>query len=97
MSATAAIKKMEERIANTYIILVVTQGFVYTGNVESLDEGHIVVNQAFNIRQWGTDKGLGQLAVEGKQSGTVLDDCGIVIVPYQQIVSILPCAHQLKN
>ena len=28
------------------------------------------------IRRWGTDKGLGQLAIEGAQPNTKLDPCG---------------------
>lgn len=48
---------------------VVVGDLVLTGDIGKLSNASV-------IRRWGTTKGLGQLALEGKQSGTVLDPCG---------------------
>jgi len=58
-------------------IVIAQRGFVFVGTV-SEEEGMLVLRDAAVIRRWGTSKGLGQLALEGKQKDTVLDACGEV-------------------
>lgn len=60
-------------------IVVVDNGFVYYGNV-IYDDVFYLIQSAVNIRQWGTDHGLGQLR-DGKTPKTVVDVCGEVLVP----------------
>lgn len=57
--------------------------YIVIGNRGNIVVGDLVINGDFGymsnasvIRRWGTSKGLGQLALEGKQSETVLDECG---------------------
>ena len=71
-----------------FAIVIADRGFVYVGNVEHDDDFCIVTN-AKNIRKWGTTKGLGELALEGPKSETVLDDYGTVRIPSSAVISIL--------
>ena len=58
-------------------IVVLQRGWVVIGRWEQ-DGSHITLTDASVIRKWGTTKGLSQLALEGKQSGTVLDPAGTI-------------------
>ena len=58
-------------------IVVLQRGWVVVGNYSEVGDD-VFVNNASVIRKWGTTKGLGQLAVNGPTSDTVLDPCGSV-------------------
>lgn len=60
-----------------FCIVVLDRGFVYVGCL-STDDKFLAITDAKNIRRWGTTKGLGQLANEGPQANTVLDNVGVV-------------------
>jgi hypothetical protein len=80
---------MEKReVLKGFAIVVADRGFVYAGNVES-DERFCVVENARNVRKWGTTKGLGQLALEGPTAETVLDEVGTVRIPARAVISII--------
>lgn len=71
-------------------IVVLDRGFVYVGQVR--EEGDkVVIENARNVRRWGTDKGLGQLALEGPQPNTQLDNCGTVIASKRAVIHQLVC------
>ena len=56
-------------------IVIGNRGNIVVGNlVLTGDIG--VLSNASVIRRWGTSKGLGQLALDGKQPETKLDPCG---------------------
>ena len=65
-------------------IVVLDRGFVYVGDVTTYPNG-IIVENAKNIRVWGTKSGLGQLAKEGPTSNTVLDYVGTILAPSHAI------------
>ena len=70
-------------------IVVLDRGFVYVGQVQ--DEGdYLIISDAQNIRQWGTTKGLGELA-NGPLSLTKLDKVGSVRVPKHALQHLIPC------
>ena len=71
-------------------IVVCQRGFVYAGLVTFAGE-YLVIDDAVNIRRWGTTKGLGQLALSGPTSDTVLDQCGVVRVHKLAVVSTIDC------
>jgi hypothetical protein len=71
-------------------IVVLTQGFVYMGNIEVAD-GWITIRDAKNIRVWGTTKGLGELAITGPTKSTVLDLAGYVRAPLTSLVHTILC------
>ncbi len=71
-----------------FAIVVVDRGFVYVGDADISGEW-CTVTAARNIRKWGTTKGLGELALNGPQSSTVLDDVGTVRVPMRAVISLI--------
>jgi len=58
-------------------IVVLDKGFVYVGQLMT-DDKFLTITDAKNIRRWGTTRGLGQLAQEGPQTNTALDNVGVV-------------------
>lgn len=58
-------------------IVVAERGWVFIGDVRETD-GQITIENAKNIRRWGTTRGLGELAQEGPLEGTKLDEYGTV-------------------
>jgi len=63
------------KVAPTKIQIVVLQrGWVAIGRFSQVKENCHLTN-AYIIRTWGTERGLGQLAIEGKQTNTKLDKC----------------------
>ena len=57
-------------------IVVLDRGFVYVGDV-TIDADFVYIENASNIRVWGTSKGLGEL-VDGPLPTTKLDKVGSV-------------------
>jgi hypothetical protein len=69
-------------------IVVLDRGFVYVGNIE-IDGDWCVITNARNIRCWGTERGLGQLALEGPTEKTKLDVVGTVRAPMRAVISVI--------
>lgn len=85
------IKEDSQAPKNSNIKIVVLQrGWVFigrwsqSGDMCSLDDAYV-------IRTWGTTKGLGELALEGKQSNTKLDVAGHIEFHILTVVAILNC------
>lgn len=58
-------------------IVILQRGWVMIGRWS--ENGDMCsLDNAYVIRSWGTSKGLGELALEGKQSNTKLDKAGHV-------------------
>lgn len=55
-------------------IIILQAGWVLVGTYEKQGEMVRVIDCAV-IRRWGTDKGLGQLAITGPTDNTRLDPC----------------------
>ena len=69
-----------------YKIVVLQRGWVVIGKMER-DGNQCKLHQAAVIRNWGTKKGLGELALEGPKKDTVLDPCnGVVEFDYLTVV-----------
>ncbi len=58
-------------------IVVLDRGWIFIGEF-SEDGMECTLKDAYVIRRWGTTKGLGELAIEGKKPETVLDKAGII-------------------
>lgn len=56
-------------------IVVLQRGWVLIGRFEK-DGTNCKLHDASVIRNWGTTKGLGELAISGKTKDTKLDKCG---------------------
>ncbi len=70
-------------------IAVLDRGFVYVGNV-TRDGDFVLIENARNIRVWGTTNGLGELR-NGPLSGTKMDVCGTVKVPFHALQHLITC------
>ena len=70
-------------------IIVLTNGFVFLGKMNKKDKNEYRVTEAWNIRRYGTTKGLSQIAIEGIQPETELDYAGeLVVNPTHYLFSI---------
>jgi len=73
-------------------IVVITNGFVYMGDVsESEDLRYIRIDDAACIRSWGTTAGLGEIALKGPTPNTVLDPSGVVEVAWHAVIMRIKC------
>lgn len=70
-----------------YKIVVLDRGFVYVGAVK-VEGDFVVIQNAKNLRVWGTTKGLGEL-VSGPLSETKLDRVGTVKAPLRALISLI--------
>jgi len=71
-------------------IVVYQRGWVAIGKYS--EEGEkCILRDAYIIRQWGTEDGLGQLALKGKQSGTKLEKTGTIRALKLTTVNIIDC------
>lgn len=85
----------EETVKRGFGIVVLDRGFVYVGDVTISGDWCKIAN-ARNIRTWGTEGGLGQLALEGPTtSETVLDDVGTVHAPLRAVISVIDSEVEL--
>jgi len=75
-------------IMTGFAIAVVDRGFIYVGEVEHDGEWCHILN-ARNIRIWGTENGLGELALNGPQSDTKLDPVGKVSIPRHALIHLI--------
>ena len=68
-------KEQDVNIEKGRYIVLGNRGNTVVGDL-SIIGGTGYLKNASVIRVWGTTKGLGQLALEGKQESTKLDPCG---------------------
>ena len=79
---------------NDIRIVVLPAGHVLIGRWSAVANNRHQLTDASVIRIWGTSKGLGQLALEGKQSGTVLDKIGTVQYHDTTVIFDVKCTAQ---
>ena len=78
----------ESKVLEGFCIVVLDRGFVYVGHVRH-DGEWCVIEKAKNIRQWGTTRGLGELAISGPTNKTSLDAVGTVRAPSRAVISLI--------
>lgn len=71
-------------------IAVLDRGFVYVGICTTTQDG-LTITHAQNIRRWGSDAGLGKLALHGPQPATKLDATGTVNAPLSSVIHLIDC------
>lgn len=76
-----------------WCIVVADRGFVWIGDTLRCGDS-LYISNAQNIRQWGTEKGLGELAMEGPKEGTELDPVPVVIVGMRAVIAIVPADRE---
>ena len=72
-------------------IVILQRGWVVIGKYSEEENDMCVLTNAKVIRSWGTTNGLGELALNGKQSSTKLDDTGVVRFHKLTSVGIIDC------
>ncbi len=89
------VKKGSDEPKNSNIKIVVLQrGWIMIGRWKQ-EGDNCSLDNAYVIRTWGTTTGLGQLALEGKQSSTKLDKAGHVEFHVLTVVATLNCKDDL--
>jgi hypothetical protein len=81
-------KMKKTEILEGYAIAIVDRGFIYVGQVRH-DGEWCVIENARNIRYWGTVDGLGELALKGPNTKTKLDLVGTVRIPAHALLHLL--------
>ena len=72
-------------------IVVLQRGWVMVGTLER-DGSECKLHNASVIRQWGTTKGLGEIAANGPTTSTKLDKCGgLVEFDWITVVAAISC------
>lgn len=70
-------------------IVILQRGWVMIGRFER-NGSDCKLHNASVIRNWGTKRGLGELAMEGKKPNTILDKCGgLVEFDYLTVVATI--------
>lgn len=72
------------------VIAILQRGWIFVGRMTKTGS-ECTLTDAFNIRRWGTSKGLGELAKEGPLSETKLDKVGTVTFHELTTVALIEC------
>ena len=86
--------KEEETKEGEIKIVILQRGWVVIGRYSEKGE-YCYLNDAYVIRRWGTSGGLGQLALQGKQTETKLEKTGIIKFHKLTSVAILDCEFSI--
>lgn len=70
------------------VIAILDRGWVFIARAQE-SPSSLELSNAACIRYWGTTKGIGQLALEGAQSGTKIDEAGTVTVPRTAVIALI--------
>lgn len=74
-------------------IIILQRGWVVIGKYSEEENDMCVLVDAYVIRSWGTSKGLGELALKGKQTNTKLDKTGTIRFHKLTSVGIIDCVE----
>jgi hypothetical protein len=75
--------------SKTHIVLV-ESGWVLVGET-AVSKNLVKITKAHIIRRWGTTKGLGEIALNGPTSKTILDKLGVALVERSHVHFSIPC------
>lgn len=86
----------EDGVVNHGIqIVVLDRGFVYVGRVKT-DKDWCYIQDALNVRLWGTSKGLAELT-NGPLQNTKLDKAGNVKANIRSLIHLIQCKESAWN
>ena len=71
-------------------IVILQRGWVFVGKYKQ-DGMKCLLTNAYNIRTWGTTKGLGELAESGPTSNTKLDKVNDVTFHLMTSIAVIDC------
>jgi hypothetical protein len=84
----------EKKVIEGFAIVVLDKGFVYVGEVK-IEGEWLKMTDAKNIRYWGTENGLGQLALNGPTEKTKLDSLGSFMAPLSKVIHVIDSGREL--
>lgn len=73
-------------------IAILDRGWVFVGRVTEQPSA-VRIEGADCVRRWGTERGIGQLALNGPTRETKLDPAGTVTVPRTSVVALIDAAE----
>lgn len=76
------------------VIVVVDNGFVFWGDL-SISKDVYEISNGFNLRRFGTTRGLGQLALEGPTKETQADRVPLICIQQQRVVFVMECSDAM--
>lgn len=88
-------EKQQSDLQGDLKIVVLQRGWVLIGKLEK-NADQCKLHNASVIRNWGTTKGLGELADEGPKSATKLDKCNGVVEFNELTIVFSICAREEK-
>ena len=85
------LKGTDKEIAGDIKIVILQRGWIMVGRFEKTGND-CKLHNASVIRNWGTSKGLGEIASGGPTSSTKLDKCyGLVEFDYLTVCALIAC------
>ena len=85
---------VESNNVSSIKISILQRGWVIVGELRKEGNYYISENSSV-IRQWGTTKGIGEIALNGPTNNTILDACGTVKFHELTSVAIIDCSEDL--
>ena len=85
--------KYVEQVTGEKKICILQRGWVMVGDFVR-DGNDCTLKNANVIRVWGTTKGLGEIALNGPTSSTILDPCGTARFDYLTTIAVLDCSDK---
>lgn len=79
---------------NEKYIIAIDNGFVFIGELREEENNSFTILDCYNIREYGTANGLGELALKGKQENTKLDYFGVLNFPKSRMLFKIICTHE---
>ena len=79
---------MKVRVNPNFKIVVIQGGWVLAGCYSS-ENGLVTLSNSSVIQRWGTDKGIGQLAITGPTKDSIIHPCGTACVPAVSVLFVL--------
>jgi hypothetical protein len=87
------VKKNSVKPSGNIRIVILQRGHVAVGYF-SKDGDQCKLEQAAFIRNWGTTKGLGEIAYGGPTSKTILDRCPVLNFHELTIITTVDCSEE---
>lgn len=79
----------QPELSGEHQIVIVEGRWNFVGHTQWLENGMLRITGASVIRYWGTTKGLGEIAMGGPTSKTLLDRCGTLTIPAHAVIALM--------
>lgn len=71
-------------------IVIAVNGWVFIGKTV-IKEKTVILTDASVIRRWGTERGIGQIAISGPTKDTILDPLPRTEIQKASVIAVLDC------